>query len=67
MIDDTVVGMVLIDDGKCWRGDDIIDAQRLADCFDESGFSGAHAAVESKYLVVANLLDKCRGGLFNVV
>ena len=67
MVDDVVVGVILVDDCEGWRGDDIIDAQLFADGLDEGGLTGTHAAVECKYFVVANLLDKCRGGLFNVV
>ena len=38
MVDDVVVGVILVDDCEGWRGDDVIDAQRLADGFDECGF-----------------------------
>ena len=57
------VECILVDDGECGRGDDFAYAECLADGFDECGFAGAHAAVESEDAGSAHLADELCGGL----
>ena len=53
---------VFIDEGEGGRGDDVVYAQFLAQCLDEGGLAGAHAAIECDDAGFADAVDKllCR-------
>jgi len=58
--------LIFIHDGEGGRGDDILDAQLLADGFDEGGLAGSHLAVEGEDGVLAYLTDELTGCLANL-
>lgn len=59
VVDDGVVfGFVFIDNGKGGAIDNVDYFEFLADCLDESGFSGAHAAIEGEDRPLVDELDE---------
>ena len=63
MVDGLFICCVIIDNGKGGRGDNVIDAQLLAQRLDEGGLAGTHLAVEGKHVALTHLADELTGRL----
>ena len=58
---------VLVDDGESGRGDDVGDAENLADGLDESGLAGTHLSVEGEDAAGAYAVDELACGVRQAV
>ena len=69
MEDVTIVlrGSIVVDDGKGWRGDDIIHAKLFTHGLDERRLSRSHLALEGEDVTRALVLDKLTGCLMDAV
>lgn len=61
------VGTVFVDNGESRGGDDVGNAQLLANGFDESRLARPHFSIEGEDGIVAHFSDELAGGFMNLV